>query len=98
MNLRNLAIIGAVLLALVGTYVVLNRGGTLQNAAVPGAAAPANASGTAAHFRLHDSGGTVCHMQGSVGLGAGDLSLDNNVIVAGQPITINTFTLTDGNA
>ena len=48
MNLRNLAIIGAVLLALVGTYVVLNRGGTLQNAAVPGAAAPANASGTAA--------------------------------------------------
>lgn len=60
--------------------------------------ASADASGTAAHFRLHDSGGTVCHMQGSVGLGAGDLSLDNNVIVAGQPITINTFTLTDGNA
>jgi hypothetical protein len=60
--------------------------------------ASADASGTAAHFRMHDSGGSVCHMQGSVGLGAGDLSLDNNVIVAGQPITINTFNLTDGNA
>jgi len=48
MNLRNLAIIGAVLLALLGTYVVLNRGGTLQNAAAPGAAAPAAANGTAA--------------------------------------------------
>ena len=60
--------------------------------------ASADASGTAAHFRLHDSGGTVCHMQGSVGLGAGDLSLDNNVIVAGQPITINTFTINAANA
>ncbi|MGQ3039108.1 MAG: ATP-dependent zinc metalloprotease FtsH [Brevundimonas sp.] len=52
MNLRNLAIIGAVLLALLGTYVVLNRGGTLQNAAAPGAAAPAAANGTAARPKI----------------------------------------------
>lgn len=58
----------------------------------------ADATGTPAHFRLHDSGGTVCHMQGSVGQGSGDLSLDNTTVVAGQAITINTFTLTDGNA
>jgi len=60
--------------------------------------ASADAGGTPAHFRMHDSGGTTCHMQGSVGQGTGDLSLDNTTIVIGQPITINTFTTTDGNA
>lgn len=60
--------------------------------------ASADASGTPAHFRLHDSSGTTCHMQGSVGQGTGDLSLDNTTIVAGQPITINTFTLNAANA
>jgi hypothetical protein len=54
----------------------------------------ADAGGTAAHFRIHDSGGTVCHMQGSVGQGSGDLSLDNTTIVAGQTVSITAFTLT----
>jgi hypothetical protein len=58
----------------------------------------ADASGTAAHFRIYDSGGTVCGFQGTVGLGSGDLSLDNTNIATGQQVTINTFTLTDGNA
>lgn len=58
----------------------------------------ADASGTAAHFRLYASDGTTAHMQGTVGQGSGDLSLDNTNIAAGQSITINTFTLTDGNA
>lgn len=58
----------------------------------------ADATGTAAHFRIYDSGGTVCGLQGSVGLGSGDLSLDNTSIATGQTVTINTFTLTDGNA
>jgi hypothetical protein len=53
--------------------------------------------GTIAHFRIYDSGGTTCHIQGTVGLGSGDLSLDNNVVADGQTITIATFTLTDGN-
>jgi hypothetical protein len=54
--------------------------------------------GTIAHFRIYDSGGSTCHIQGTVGLGSGDLSLDNNVVADGQTITISTFTLTDGNA
>jgi hypothetical protein len=54
--------------------------------------------GTAAHFRLYKSDGTTCVMQGSVGLGSGDLQLDNNVIADDQVITITAFTLTDGNA
>jgi hypothetical protein len=57
----------------------------------------ADASGTAAHFRIKTSG-AVCKMQGSVGEGTGDLQLDNTDIAAGQQVTITAFTLTDGNA
>lgn len=55
--------------------------------------ASADASGTIGHFRIYDSTGTTCHMQGSAGL-AGDLVTDSALTVAGQTITINTFTLT----
>lgn len=60
----------------------------------------ANATGTAAHFRLFDSGGTTCHLQGTVTAtgGGGDLTLDNTSIASGQTVTITTFTLTDANA
>lgn len=54
--------------------------------------------GTIAHFRLYASDGTTCHAQGSVGVGAGDLQVDNNVVADDQAITITAFTLTDGNA
>ncbi|MGQ3299648.1 hypothetical protein [Reyranella sp.] len=57
----------------------------------------ADASGTAAHFRIKASGGTV-HLQGTVGQGSGDLSLDNTTIVAGQTVSITAFTLTDANS
>lgn len=55
-------------------------------------------AGTVGHFRLKDSSGTTCHMQGSVGLGTGDLSMDNNVVAVSQALSINTWTTTDGNA
>lgn len=60
----------------------------------------ADASGTAAHFRLYASDGTTCHMQGTVTAngGGGDLQLDNVSITAGQQVTINTFTVTRANA
>ena len=54
--------------------------------------------GTIAHFRIKDTAGTTCHLQGTVGVGSGDMSVDNNVIANGQVVTVNTFTLTDGNA
>jgi hypothetical protein len=59
-----------------------------------------SAAGTAGHFRVKDSGGTTCHIQGSVTAtgGGGDMTLDNTSIASGQSITINSFTLTDGNA
>lgn len=58
----------------------------------------ASASGTAISFRIYATDGTTCGMQGTVGQGSGDLSLDNSVIVNGQTITISTFTITGGNA
>jgi hypothetical protein len=60
--------------------------------------ATASAAGVAAHFRIKDSAGTTCHMQGSVGQGSGDMSLDNTNIANGQTVTVNSFTLTDANA
>lgn len=54
--------------------------------------------GTVGHYRLKDTGQTTCHEQGSVGLGTGDLSMDNNVITATQAISIPTWTTTDANA
>jgi len=60
----------------------------------------ADNTGTAAHFRLYDSGGSTCHIQGTVTVtgGGGDLTLDNVSISATQTVTITAFTLTDGNA
>ncbi len=56
------------------------------------------AAGTAGHFRIVDNAGTTCHMQGSVGTSGTDMTLDNTSIASGQTVTVNTFTVTDGNA
>lgn len=60
----------------------------------------ADATGTAAHFRIYDSGGTVCGIQGTVTAtgGGGDMTLDNTSIATGQSISITSFSLTAGNA
>ena len=62
--------------------------------------ASADAAGTAAHFRIYDSAGTTCHIQGTVTAtaGGGDLQLDNTSIALAQQVTVTAFTLTDGNA
>lgn len=68
------------------------KAGTWQDAS-------ADAGGTAAHFRLYESTGVTCHLQGTVTVtgGGGDLTLDNVTISAAQVITITGFTLTAGN-
>lgn len=62
--------------------------------------ASANATGTAGHWRLYDSGGTTCHAQGTVTAtgGGGDMTLDNTSIASAQSVTITSFTITAGNA
>lgn len=61
--------------------------------------ASADASGTAAHFRIYASDGTTQHLEGTVTVtgGGGDMELDSVSITAGQSITITSFTLTAGN-
>lgn len=73
-------------------------GGSKGIAGGPWTEASADAGGTAAHFRIKDSGNTTCHMQGTVGQGSGDLQLDNTTIVAGQQVNITAFTISAGNA
>lgn len=60
----------------------------------------ADASGTAAHFRVYASDGTTAHIQGTVTAtgGGGDMTVDNTSFAAAQAFTITGFTLTDGNA
>lgn len=60
----------------------------------------ADAAGTAGHFRIYDSGGSVCHWQGTVTAtgGGGDLTLDNIVLAVAQQVTITSMTLTAGGA
>jgi len=60
----------------------------------------ADAAGTAAHFRIYDSAGTVCGLQGTVTAtgGGGDMTLDNAVLALAQQVNVTTFTITEGNA
>lgn len=60
--------------------------GTWQDASADGA-------GTAAHYRLRNAADTH-RIDGTVGQGSGDLSLDNTVIAVAQVVTISTFSLT----
>lgn len=69
------------------------KSGTWQDAS-------ADATGTAAHFRIYASDGTTAHIQGTVTAtgGGGDLTLDSVSITAAQVVTISSFTITAGNA
>ncbi len=60
----------------------------------------ADNTGTAAHYRIYDSGGTTCHLQGSVTAtgGGGDMEVNNTSFASGQDFVITTYTWTDGNA
>lgn len=56
----------------------------------------ADATGTAAHFRIYASDGTTAHIQGTVTAtgGGGDITVDNTSFAAGQAFSITGFTLT----
>lgn len=60
----------------------------------------ADATGTAAHFRIYDSGGSTCHIQGTVTItgGGGDMTVDNTSFASGQSFSVTSFTITDNNA
>lgn len=59
----------------------------------------AGAGTDAGYFRIKDSTGTTCHMQGTVAdTGSPDMSVDNANIANTQVVTVNTFSITAGNA
>lgn len=59
----------------------------------------ADATGTAGHFRVYASDGTTCGMQGIITAtgGGGDMTLDNTSIATNQPVSVSSFTISDGN-
>lgn len=70
--------------------------GTWEGAGGAGAGAGTDGG----HFRIKDSSGTTCHMQGTFGEAAdsADMTADNKNIANGQAVTITAFTYTRGNA
>lgn len=56
--------------------------------------ASASGSGTAASWRIYDSGLAACHVQGNTT----DMTFNNTNIASGQTVTVSSFTLTAGNA
>lgn len=56
----------------------------------------AAASGTPTFFRLWDSAGTTCSVQGTAGVNSGEMSL-NGTITSGQTVTETAWTVTEGN-
>jgi hypothetical protein len=69
------------------------KSGTWQDAA-------ADATGTAAHFRVYDSTGTTCHIQGDVTAtgDGGKMTVDNVSFAINQSFTVTGFSLTAGNS
>jgi hypothetical protein len=60
----------------------------------------ADASGTAAHWRLYASDGTTCHAQGTITAtgGGGDIEIDSTAITAGQVVTVSAFQFNAANS
>lgn len=58
------------------------------------------ADGTAVHWRIKDSTGATCHLQGSAtgSGGGGDVELSTTTIVTGGLVSVSSFTATDANA
>lgn len=69
------------------------KSGTWEDAA-------ANAGGNLGYFRIFDSTGTTCHVQGTITAtgGGGDMTVDNVSVAVDQKITVTTFSITEGNA
>lgn len=55
--------------------------------------ATASGTGTAASWRIYDSGLVACHIQGNTT----DMTFNNTSIAVNQTVTVTSFTLTAGN-
>jgi hypothetical protein len=80
-------------ISLPATFLNSTNGATTI-APVGGWTANASATGTAASYRMYDSGAT-CHVQGNT---TTDLVLNNQSITSGQTVTVTSYTVTAGNS
>lgn len=67
-------------------------GGVLTANAITGA--NASGTGTAGYFRIFDSTGATCKVQGTVGTSGTDMIITNTAINSGDPLTCSSLTLT----
>jgi hypothetical protein len=94
----NAALSGNTLLAELtcnATFAPAASGGVLTLNSIT-ADSSADATDTATFFRLLTSGGTAI-VQGTVGAGSGDLSLNTTSIVSGAQVSCSSFVITAGN-
>lgn len=58
-----------------------------------------SAAGTIAHYRILNTAGTTCHLQGTVTAtgGGGDMTVDNTSIAVSQAVSVNNYTLNAAN-
>ncbi len=92
------AITSQVLLATLtcaSTFAPASSGGVLTLNAI--SSGTAGNTGTATWFRLCTTGGTVGHIDGTVGTSASDLNLNNTSITSGQTVSVTSFTDTNAN-
>lgn len=57
----------------------------------------ADASGTIGYARLYKADNTTCVAQFTVGTSGAEINLLSLTVVAGQPVTIDSFNFTEGN-
>lgn len=57
-------------------------------------------SGTASFFRIYDTGGNECHVQGSISIvgGGGSMQFASTALLAGYPVVVARFVLRAGEA
>lgn len=78
------------------TFAAAASGGVLTLNAI-NQDASANATGTATWFRIVKADGTTHVLDGNVGTSGSDLNLTTTSIVATQPVSVTSFTITEAN-
>lgn len=56
------------------------------------------ATGTAGYFRVYDSAGTTCKIQGTVATSGADLNITNTSINTGDNVSVSSWTITSPGA
>ena len=83
-------------MALPSDWMNAASGGTKTKLGVWSGVAVAGAAATPGYACIMDNAGTTCHLQGTSGVGSGDIPVDGT-ITSGQTVTVSTFTLNAAN-